>query len=318
MIAVTGANGFVGRQLVKHAAELGIPVRGLNRDKLGDLANKLEISSTLFVGCSVVIHLGARAHITKEIRGDHGHIYRSTNLNGTKKAFNAAREAGVGRFVFVSTVKVAGESTKKGAPIQIDAPARPEGPYALSKAEAEYWLLAQKGGPEVVIIRPPLVYGPGVKANMALMRKLVQIGLPLPLAGIDNERSLVSVANLASALLHAALHRRAPDHVWVLADGPPLPTIQIIRYMAAALGSRPRLARVPLPVLQLIAKAVGRTDSLNRLVGSLAVDDSSFRSILGWTPLETCKEGLSRMMVADEQCDVAAPPNYTDGKVEAR
>lgn len=298
VIAVTGADGFVGRATVARLRAAGLKARPLHRAQLGDLASDAPIPDDALRGCSAVIHLAARAHVMADKGMDGAALYDAVNVGGSLKLLAAARRAGVARFVFVSSIKVAAEATAPGTAIGIDAPAAPVGAYAISKAQAERRLREESEGIELVIVRPTLVYGPGVKANMRALIGAVARGMPLPLGGIANARSLISVNNLADALRVCAVHAAAPGHAWVVADGPAVSTPRLVRAIAAASGRRARLLDVPLPLMRALGRLTGRADAIDRVAGSLAVDDSGFRERLGWIPVQSFEAGVAAMVEA--------------------
>ena len=265
---VTGATGFVGRALCAHARERGWEVRAGDQ-RQPDWEGTLQ-------GIDVVVHLAAAVHS----RGTEA-LYQAVNVDATERLARAAKSAGVRRFVFVSSIKVNGEATPPERPFRAGDPPAPQDGYGRSKWQAEQKLTAL-GGMEVVVVRPPLVYGPGVKANFLRLLQLVDTGLPLPFASIRNRRSLVYVGNLASLLRHCAEHPRAGGKTFLAADGDDMSTPELVRRMASALGRSARL--VPFPPSLLPSK----------LSGSLTVDASEARGILGWQPPHPVAEGLER------------------------
>lgn len=217
-------------------------------------------------------------------------------MEGTHNLARQAVEAGVRRFVYLSSIKVNGEQTQKGAPFSEEDTPAPEDPYGISKMEAEQGLqrLAAETGLEVVIIRPPLVYGPGVKGNFASMVKLVDKGLPLPLGAVDNKRSLIALDNLVDLIIVCIEHPAAANQVFMAGDGEDLSTTELLRGIACALGKPSRLVSVPEGVLMFGASLFGKKAVARRLLGSLQVDISKARDLLGWQPPVSVEEGLTR------------------------
>ena len=222
--------------------------------------------------------------------------FRKSNVEGTLNLARQAASAGLRRFIFISSIKVNGESTSAGRYFcPFDAPA-PEDPYGISKMEAERGLmqLASETGMEVVIIRPPLVYGPGVKGNFASLIKLMGKGLPLPLGAINNKRSLVGIDNLVDLIIRCIDHPAAANQVFLAGDGEDLSTTELLRGLAEAMGRAARLIPVPAALLSLGATLLGKRAVAQRLLGSLQVDISKTRQLLGWEPPVSVKEGLRR------------------------
>jgi len=302
-IGVTGANGFVGRAVV--AAILaggGTPV-ALVRDEraaafteAGDIRTVGDIDgSTQWLphlrGCSLVIHLAARVHVMAESEADPLSAFLRVNRDGSRKLAEDCAEAGVRRLVFASSVKVNGEETRyaaggHAAPFtEADDPA-PQDAYGQSKWEAEKSLseIAAITGLEVSVVRPPLVYGPGVGGNMHRLLALVHKGIPLPLAAIDNRRSLIGVRNLADLLILAGQHPRAGGRIFLARDRIDLSTPDLIRALARALDTRARLFPVPVSLLRFAGKLLGRSAEIDRLSTSLQVSIDAAENELGWVP----------------------------------
>lgn len=298
-VLVTGASGFVGRTLCPflelRGDEVVQAVRRVTSPR-HTLVGEVDSSTnwrTVLEGVEAVVHLAARVHIMHD--GPNAEVqYDRVNHWGTVNLAMQAAEVGVRRFVFVSTVKVLGESgsfSGRSVPAPGDA-------YSLSKWEAEKALrtVAQNTGLEVAILRPPLVHGPGVGANIARLSSWVKRGIPLPFGAVSNQRSLLGVANLAHAIGCLLTHPNAVGKTYLLSDGVPVSTSELIRLLAQALGVRPRLFPVPPELLQGMGKLLGRGDEMDRLLGSLVVDDHAIRQELGWSPLYTLAEGL-RLMI---------------------
>jgi nucleoside-diphosphate-sugar epimerase len=261
---------------------------------VGDL-ERADVS-TLLPSVDVLIHAAARAHLMKDEVADPLAEYRRVNVEGTLNVARQAAAAGVKRFVFISSIKVNGEATVKGKAFHADDIPAPEDAYGLSKLEAEQSLvkLAAETGMELVIIRPPLVYGPGVKGNFASMIKLVGKELPLPLGAIHNKRSLVGIDNLVDLIIRCIDHPAAANQVFLAGDGEDLSTTELLRGVGRAMGKSARLIPVPAGLLQLGATVLGRKAMAQRLLGSLQVDISKTCELLNWKPPYTVEEGLRR------------------------
>jgi nucleoside-diphosphate-sugar epimerase len=302
-ILVTGANGFVGRVLCAQLAASGFKVRKAMRASdpgdpdavaVGDIGERTDWRAAL-AGASCVVHLAARTHVLRETAADPFAEYRRINVHGTERLARSAAACGVRRLLFLSSVKVNGERTEERPYTEGDAP-RPEDAYGVSKWEAEQALarIAADTGLEVVVLRPPLVYGPGVKGNFLRLMNLVARGVPLPLGAIANHRSLIYAGNLADAIVRALAAREAAGRTYLLNDGGDVSTPDLVRLLAQSLGVKPRLIPVPLAVLGLAARLVGRRAELARLAGSLQVDSTRIRGELGWRPPLTLAQGLEQ------------------------
>ncbi len=245
-----------------------------------------------------IVHLAARVHVMNDTASDPLTEFRRVNVDGTLNLARQAAAAGVRRFVFVSSVKVNGEETLPGKPFSAaDAPA-PVDPYGISKFEAERGLLqlASETGLEVVIVRPPLVYGPGVKANFEKMVRWLAKGMPLPLGGVHaNRRSLIGLDNLVDLLTVCLRHPAAAGHVFMASDGEDLSTTDLLRRLGKAMHRPARLVPVPPALLELGGRLLGREDVVRRLTGSLQVDIGKTRQVLGWEPPVAVDEGLQRV-----------------------
>ncbi|GHD53890.1 hypothetical protein GCM10008110_27940 [Marinobacter persicus] len=249
----------------------------------------------------VVAHTAARAHIMKDEVPDPLAEYRKVNVEGTLNLARQAAEAGVSRFIYISSIKVNGEQTPLGKPYTAEDVPAPEDPYGVSKLEAETGLhkIASETGMEVVIIRPPLVYGPGVKGNFASMIKLVEKGLPLPLGSIHNKRSLVALDNLVDLIITCIDHPAAANQVFLAGDGQDVSTTELLRGVGRAMGKPARLVPVPAGMLMFGAGLLGKKAVAHRLLGSLEVDISKARNLLGWEPPLSVEEGLRRCFVSE-------------------
>jgi nucleoside-diphosphate-sugar epimerase len=307
-VLVTGASGFVGRALCAELLSSGFKVRMANRSPLsmvcaseagyeknviGQIDGATDWSAAL-AGVDLVIHLAARVHVMREQTADPLAEFRRVNTAGTEHLARAAAASGVKRLVYVSSIKVNGEETHSGQHYkEADLPA-PVDPYGISKWEAEQALLrvATETGLEVVIVRPPLIYGAGVKGNFAQMLKVLAKGIPLPLASIKNLRSLVYIGNFVGALLTCATHPAAVGQTYLVSDGEDVSTPELLRQLGAAMGRPARLLPCPPGLLRLVGRILGKADQLDRLLGSLQVDSSKIRCELGWKPQFTLQEGL--------------------------
>ena len=374
-VLVTGANGFIGRALCKKMLAEGWQVRGAVRSKvnrvalpagvvavsIGSIGSDTEWGEAL-AGIDTVVHLAARVHVLDDAASDPLAAYRQVNVEGTKCLAIAAVNVGVKRLVYISSVKVNGESTgdeSRGQrsevrgrrsevgdqraegrgqkiedqddwmsscgtdgrqrsevslrPIGAYAPVggrgsvskeffsekdvpEPQDPYAVSKWEAEQILhdVGADTGLEVVILRPPLVYGPGVRGNFLRFQRLVSTGLPLPLASVRNQRSLIYVGNLVDAIITCLLHPKAAGESFLVSDGQDVSTPELIRLMAEAMNKKACLLSFPPSLLKIMGKLTGRSAEIERVVGSLCVDSSKIRVMLGWKPQFTVEEGIRK------------------------
>jgi len=301
-IFVSGASGFVGRNLADALIARGLTVRraeraadegGASAAVIGDIGPTTDWSGAL-TGIDTVVHLAARVHVMRDEAADPLEAFRAVNVEGTRQLAMQAASAGVRRLVFLSSVKVNGEATAGHAFTEQDAP-HPEDPYGISKREAEDTLreIATRTGLEVVILRPPLVYGPGVKANFLRLLRWVDRGIPLPLASVNNRRSLVCVGNLVDAIVKCLEHPAAAGETFLVDDGEPVSTAQLLREIGFALDRPARLLPMPPAALRVAATLVGRGDDAARLLGDLVVDGSHLRRTLGWQPPFTRQEGLA-------------------------
>ena len=304
-ILVTGATGFVGRWLRNQLAAPGqkvIPAvrheSGLtNEVAVGDIGPLTDWRAAL-VDCQSIVHLAARVHVMHDSASDPLTRYRTTNTEATLNLARQASQAGGKRFVFVSTIKVNGEG-RDAAYYETDVPA-PEDAYAISKWEAEQglWKIARETGLEVVILRPPLVYGPRVKANFLRLMKMVQKGWPLPLGAIHNKRSLLYLGNFVDAIRLCVEHPAAAGQTFLLDDGQPVSTPELICALAQAMGRPARLLAVPVGLLELAGALLGKRAAVARLTGSLHVDSLAIRTRLGWTPPYSMETGLAATVEA--------------------
>ena len=300
-ILVTGAHGFVGSALCQDLTRRGVRVnavirQGSGRDKflIKDIASQTDWMSPLH-GCSAVIHLAARVHVLTDRAVDPLAAFRSVNVQGTLNLARQAAKSGVHRFVFISSIGVNGAVTAC-EPFSAEDQAQPHSPYAQSKYEAELGLqaLAKETGMKVVIIRPPLVYGQNAPGNFGSLMRWLKRGIPLPLGGIHNQRSLVALDNLVDLIITCLTHPSAANQTFLVSDGEDLSTTQLLRRMGAALGKPARLIPVPVSVLKLCAALIGKPELAQRLCGSLQIDMSKTRDLLGWTPPFAVDAGLEK------------------------
>jgi UDP-glucose 4-epimerase len=245
-----------------------------------------------------VVHTAARVHVVQEAAADPLEDFRRVNAQGTLNLARQAAAAGVRRFVFVSSIKVNGEATQLGSPFTADDLPAPLDAYGISKMEAEQGLreLAEQTGMEVVIIRPPLVYGPGVKANFAAMMRWLRRGVPLPLGAIHNVRSMVALGNLVDLLVTCLKHPASAGQTFLVSDGEDVSTTQLLRRTAHAMGKTAFLLPVPASLLKWAAAIMGKREVAQRLCGSLQVDIEKTRRLLGWNPPLTLDQGLKKAM----------------------
>jgi len=302
MILVTGANGFLGQALNLELKARQFAVRGALRSEakagevnVGDIGPNTNWAAAL-TGVDVIVHTAARVHVMNEQVDDALSRYREVNVEGTLNLARQADAAKVKRFIFISSIKVNGESTAPGKPFTADDQPNPADPYGVSKWEAEVGLqqLAAATGMEVVIIRPPLVYGPGVKANFLRMMRWINDGVPLPLARIDNKRSLVAIDNLVDLIITCIDHSAAANQVFLAGDGDDLSTAELAKCIGKALGKPARLFPFPVSLLSLAAGLLGKKSVVNRLTGSLQVDISRAGELLAWKPPLTLEQGLRK------------------------
>lgn len=306
-VLVTGANGFIGNALCRRMLAKGWYVRGAIRflspkTALPPGMDAVEIGSigpsteweTALEGIHTVVHLAARVHVMDDSTVDPIAAYRQINVDGTKHLAQIAASKKVQRFVYVSSIKVNGEG-RADPYTEADQPA-PVDPYGISKfeAERELHIIADKVGLAVVILRPPLFYGPEVKANFLQLLKVVDKGIPLPFGRVKNQRSLIFVENLIDAVIACIKHPNAGGKTYLISDGKDVSTPELIQSIAMALGRPSRVFPFPLTLLRLSAKIAGKSEPVSRLLDSLTVDCSKIRSELDWTPRFTMKEGLSQ------------------------
>ena len=313
LVLVTGASGFIGRALVNHLTALNrhvVRTAGRTRSgetspsgqvvAVGNLSSQTDWSTALH-GVHVVVHVAA---LTQVLPGSPASVlaeFREVNVAATLALARQALAAGVRRFIFISSVKVLGESSLPGRPLQESDPYAPADSYGLCKMEAEQGLQALLTGTllELVIIRPPLVYGSGMKSNFSTLMDAVKRGLPLPFGDVHNRRSFVGIDNLVDFIAICTLHTQAAHQTWMVSDAEQLSTPDLIRNMADALQCRARLLPIPVVWLKWFAFAINKSSTFQRLCGDLEVDISKAQRILGWSPRVTLKTGLRRVAQRD-------------------
>jgi len=303
-VLVTGADGLVGRRLCEQIAATGRPLRASVRSlKSGASPPASDVVATgpvgpdtdwtrALEGVDAVVHLAARVHMLRDPAPDPLAEYRRVNTEGTLRLAREAARAGVRRLVFASTVKVNGEATAD-RPFREDDPPSPRNPYAISKWEAEQALAARSGdAPQIVVLRPPLVYGPGVRGNFRRLLKAVDRGFPLPLGRATALRSLLYLDNLVHALATCLDHPRAAGGTYLVSDGEDVSSAELVRRLGRALDRRPRLLPVPVWLVSALGALAGRGEDARRLLSPLQVDSRRIREELGWAPPFTLDQGI--------------------------
>lgn len=306
-LLLTGSSGFLGKSLLQVIIAKGNEFKLLNRSFLDKIALDKQVlvsdfrticsSDKVFSDVDVLIHCAARVHVMNEISTNPLEEFREVNTYGTLNLAQQAADAGVKRFIFISSIKANSEFSEPNFPFKPDCNTMPTDPYALSKYEAEIGLrkIAQETGMEVVIIRPPLVYGPGVKANFVAMMKWVNKGIPLPLGGIKkNKRSLVSVDNLVDLIVTCIEHPNAANQTFLVSDDDDVSTTGLLQNMAKALAVPSRLIPFPSSWFTLAAKIIAKPEISQRLCGSLHVDISKTKELLDWAPPYSAAEGMKK------------------------
>jgi UDP-glucose 4-epimerase len=306
-ILMTGSTGFVGRAVLASLHKSGHSISALGRRKpkqVGKFFNcNLDSSSDYSFAMpkvDVILHIAARAHVMDEISSDPLSLYREVNTLATLNLAKQAASFGVKRFVFISSIKVNGESTLEDVPFKFDDMIQPEDPYSISKAEAEVGLkkISAETGMEFVIIRPPLVYGPGVKANFASMMKLSEKNLPLPFGAIHNKRSLIALDNLVDLIIACIDNPKAANKTFLVSDDSDISTTELLQMMTRAAGKEPWLLPIPANWLRLISRLIRRQSLTDRLCGNLQVDIKHTKETLGWIPPVSVEEGIRRCFIA--------------------
>ncbi|MDD2101074.1 UDP-glucose 4-epimerase family protein [Pseudomonas putida] len=306
-ILLTGATGFVGGAILKrlhdekkHSVMVAVRhesrslARSVPQIRIGSLDGSTNWEGH-FVDSGVVIHSAARVHVMNDVEADPLAAFRKVNVEGTLNLARQAADAGIRRFIFISSIKVNGEGTEHGVSYTAEDSPAPMDPYGISKMEAEQGLrkLAAETAMEIVIIRPVLVYGPGVKANFLNMMRWLDRGIPLPFGAIHNSRSLVALDNLVDLIVTCIDHPAAANQTFLVSDGEDLSTTALLSKMAKALNKPARLIPIPSWMLQGVAGLLGKKGLSQRLCGSLRVDISKTRSLLGWIPPRSVDEALA-------------------------
>ena len=305
-VLITGSNGFVGHYLAsylqKHEYDIVYTFRDIPEYAqciqpsfaIGNIDSNTQWQPAL-ENVNTVVHLAARVHVMKETLTDPLSEFRKVNTEGTLNLARQALEAGVKRFVYLSSIKVNGEYTD-AVPFSADDPPHPQDPYAISKYEAEQLLLelGHKTDLEIVIIRPPLIYGPGVKGNFRRLINLIKKNIPLPLAGIYNARSLVSIQNLCSLIEVCLYHPHAANEIFLVSDGNDLSTSELLEQLTEVMKKKNHLFYVPVFLVKIVTNLLGRSSEFERLFGSLQVDISKNKQLLNWQPLESVQTALGK------------------------
>lgn len=302
-ILITGANGFVGRALAQALWIRGILFHTSGRSAAPVLPEVKHIQiatigsdtdwTTALSNINVVIHLAAHVHNT-DVMGEHSEDFYQVNLHGTANLACQASRAGIKRFVYVSSIKVNGEYSNFRQPFRERDKPCPQGSYAKSKwmAEQRLWQIGQDTDMGIVVVRPPLVYGPGVKANFARLLRLVDYGIPLPFSRLQNLRSLIYVENLADALIACAIHPAAAGRTYLVSDGEDISTPHLIRAISDSLNRKSCVFPLPVSLMHALAKLIGKAEAMNRLEQSLVVDSTKIHRELDWQPPYSLAQGL--------------------------
>ncbi|TDR76712.1 NAD-dependent epimerase/dehydratase family protein [Paludibacterium purpuratum] len=311
-VLVTGANGMLGQGLISHLrdtatidllAGIRSPDRqtGLPTDVepvvLGDLRETGPLPHKA-LSVNAIVHCAARVHVMSESASDPLSAYQEANVHGTLRLATQAAGYGVQTFIMISSIKVNGEATPRGLPFRADMPAAPSDPYGVSKWETEQRLqeLSAKTGMKLVILRPPLIYGPGVGANFLRLITAIEKGMPLPLRNVHNRRSLISLKNMADATLRCLTHPAAAGRTFLVSDGEDLSTAELIRRLSEMMGRPARLLPFPLPLLRVMGRLTGKSAVVSRLIDDLAVDSAPIRQELQWAPPQTVEQGLQHVV----------------------
>ena len=319
-VLVTGASGFVGRALCQELAARGHLVHAAVRSLSPPLGFTSSNIRPLAIGnldadtdwrevlrdfakgredlLSCIIHCAARAHIMRDATDDVISAYRDNNVGVTRQLAKHAAQAGIKRLVFLSSIKVNGGRTEVGQPFRYDDQPKPEDAYGRSKLEAEeaLWAVAKSSDLEVTVVRPPLVYGPGVKGNLLKLMALVSRGLPLPLGSISNRRAMVGIDNLVDLLIACVQPPKAAGQTFLVSDDEDLSTPDLLRNLAEHMNLRTRLFPAPVPLLKLLGRVIGKQAEIARLTESLQVDCSHTHQVLGWKPPVPAQHGLKKMV----------------------
>lgn len=306
-VLVTGASGFIGSHLCRALMDAGHEVTAaLRREFVGGLPHGVlpitvgEVGpdtdwGAAFDGVECIAHTVARTHVLNDTAPDAENLYRLVNVDGMTHLASQAAAVGVRRFLLLSSIKVCGESSPPGRPLGPADPMAPEDAYGRSKRDAELalWRIAESSGMTATVLRPPLVYGPGLKGNLLRLFKAIDKGAPLPLRSVRNKRSLVYVGNLVDAMVRLLDAESLAGQTFHVCDGDDASTRELIERIAVALGKPARLAPVPTGLLFLAGRLTGRTEMVKRITGSLQINGEAFKQAVGWAPPFTMKEGLA-------------------------
>ncbi|MFM5164195.1 UDP-glucose 4-epimerase family protein [Aeromonas rivipollensis] len=313
MILLTGATGFVGNAVFTQLMQQGFSVRTYGRRApvksiahtrhvTGDIGG-VENYAAALQDIDVVIHCAAQAHMMNSSANNCAGMYNDTNVDGSINLARQAIAAGVSRFIFISSVKVNGESTTNTQAFNHASLPAPEDDYGRSKQSAEDGLriLVANSGMELVVIRPPLVYGPGVKGNFCSLLAVAKKNLPLPLGAINNQRSMVALDNLVDLIITCIAHPHAANQIFLVSDDQDISTTQLLERMTRAAGKSPRLLPLPMSWLRLVGRLTGKQALIERLCGNLQIDISHTKATLGWQPPISVEEGIKRCFIEDEE-----------------
>ena len=324
-ILITGANGFIGNSLYKTLLKAGRScvgtVRSINLNSSNSNNKYIEVGNIgsntnwkeILNDVDCIIHCAGKAHIMETKKDDKQSIYHSANVDGTKQLAKQAAEAKVKRLIFLSSIKVNGEYTTNNNDTGEDCSLKkifmhsdkpnPDDAYAISKfkAEKELWKISSRTGLEVVVVRLPLVYGCGAKGNVARLVKSLRSRIPLPLGLVKNQRSMIGIDNLVDLLLQCVDHQEASGKTFLVSDGKDLSTPEFIRLIASSMGRKPNLFNFPISLLKFLSSILGRREEINRLTGSLRIDNSYTKETLNWTPPISVEEGISRMVQENDK-----------------
>jgi len=304
-VLITGATGFIGRVLADQCLKIGWRVKGTIRDASSintlpagvegiclDLIEDSKFKIQDFIDVDTIVHLAARAHVINDKAQDSLEVFRRINVQGTERLVRMAVKAKVKRFIFISSVKVNGEGSGKPY-TENDLPA-PQDAYGISKREAEDLLVSigKQTGLEIVILRLPLVYGPGVKANFGNLIRVSAAGWPLPFKSINNRRSFLYLGNLVDAIITSMVHPLAAGQIFMVSDNQDISTLDLIKIIASAMGRKPILFLFPLSILRFLSQVAGRSREMDKLTGTLLVDNNKIRGQLNWCPPFSLEEGI--------------------------
>ena len=310
-ILITGSTGFLGRALLSKLASHGLQTRAVIRKNLHSKIENIDYCKIKIIDgetdwggalldINTIVHCAARAHVMNDSSSDPLLEFRKVNTFGTLNLAEQAADSGVKRFIFISSIKVNGEFTNPGNKFTPDDIYIPSDPYGLSKYEAEQGLknIAKETEMDVVIIRPPLIYGPNVKANFRSMLKWVNRGVPLPFGAVNNKRSLVALSNLVDFTISCVEHPKAANETFLISDGEDVSTTNLLYKIGKAFNKKTRLIPIPVKFMEFGAKIVGKEDLADRIFGNLQVDSSKAEELLGWNSVVTMDQELKKTVDA--------------------